>query len=219
MFLVVGLGNPGPGYAGNRHNIGYMAADLLVRRHGFGPWKKKFQGLLAEGSIGAERVLVLKPETWMNLSGQSAGEAARFYKIPLERIIVLHDDLDLAPGKVRVKRGGGAGGHNGLRSLDDHLGPDYRRVRLGVGHPGEKDAVTGHVLDDFAKADKAWLDPLLDALAEAFPLLLAGDDNGFMNKVVVKTQPPREKKTPPAPASPPPSSAPPPAPKDEQKVD
>lgn len=191
MRLVVGLGNPGAAYARNRHNIGFMAADTLVRRHSFGPWRGKFQGEVADGVIGGERVLLLKPQTYMNLSGQSVAAAVRFHKIELNDVIVIHDELDLAPGKLRVKKGGGAGGHNGLRSIDAHLGPDYWRVRLGVGHPGEKDRVTGHVLNDFAKADEAWLAPLLDAVAEAFPLLLAGDDNGFMNKVQVQIRPPR----------------------------
>lgn len=191
MRLVVGLGNPGAAYARNRHNIGFMAADTLVRRHSFGPWRGKFQGEVADGVIGGERVLLLKPQTYMNLSGQSVAAAVRFQKIELNDVIVIHDELDLAPGKLRVKKGGGAGGHNGLRSIDAHLGPDYWRVRLGVGHPGEKDRVTGHVLNDFAKADEAWLAPLLDAVAEAFPLLLAGDDNGFMNKVQVQIRPPR----------------------------
>lgn len=194
MRLVVGLGNPGAAYARNRHNIGFMAADALVRRHSFGPWRSKFQGEVADGAIDGERVLLLKPQTYMNLSGQSVAAAVRFHKIELNDVIVIHDELDLAPGRVRVKKGGGAGGHNGLRSIDAHLGPDYWRVRLGVGHPGEKDRVTGHVLNDFAKADEAWLTPLLDAVADAFPLLLAGDDNGFMNKVQVLTRPPKADK-------------------------
>ncbi|MBW7851899.1 MAG: aminoacyl-tRNA hydrolase [Rhodospirillales bacterium] len=194
MRLVVGLGNPGAAYARNRHNIGFMAADALVRRHSFGPWRSKFQGEVADGAIDGERVLLLKPQTYMNLSGQSVAAAVRFHKIELNDVIVIHDELDLAPGRLRVKKGGGAGGHNGLRSIDAHLGPDYWRVRLGVGHPGEKDRVTGHVLNDFAKADEAWLTPLLDAVADAFPLLLAGDDNGFMNKVQVLTRPPKADK-------------------------
>ena len=194
MRLVVGLGNPGAAYARNRHNIGFMAADALVRRHSFGPWRSKFQGEVADGAIDGERVLLLKPKTYMNLSGQSVAAAVRFHKIELNEVIVIHDELDLAPGRLRVKKGGGAGGHNGLRSIDAHLGPDYWRVRLGVGHPGEKDRVTGHVLNDFAKADEAWLTPLLDAVADAFPLLLAGDDNGFMNKVQVLTRPPKADK-------------------------
>lgn len=194
MRLVVGLGNPGAGYARNRHNIGFMAADELVRRHSFGPWRSKFQGDVADGSIGGEKVLILKPQTYMNLSGQSVAAAARFHKIAVADIVVLHDELDLMPGRVRVKRGGGAGGHNGLKSIDSHLGPDYLRVRLGIGHPGNKDLVTGYVLHDFAKADEAWLDPLLDALAQTMPALLAGDEAGFMNRVAVLTAPPKPKK-------------------------
>lgn len=190
MILLVGLGNPGSEYAGNRHNIGFMAADELVRRHSFGPWRPKFQGELAEGSIEGARVLVLKPMTFMNLSGQSVAAAARFLKIPVEDVVVIHDELDVAPGRVKVKRGGGAGGHNGLKSIDAHLGANYRRVRLGIGHPGDKERVAGYVLHDFAKAE-TWLAPLLDAVGQAFPLLLAGDDSGFMNRVSVLTAPPR----------------------------
>lgn len=188
MRLVVGLGNPGAGYAGNRHNIGFMAADTLVRRHGFGPWRAKFQGRLADGSIGGRKVLALEPETWMNLSGQSVAAAMRFHKLTPEDVIVLHDELDLPPGRVRVKKGGGAGGHNGLKSIDAHIGREYWRVRLGIGHPGNKDMVSGYVLHDFAKADEAWLGPLLDAVADAFPFLLDGEDNGFMNRVATLTQ-------------------------------
>ncbi|MBF0336161.1 MAG: aminoacyl-tRNA hydrolase [Alphaproteobacteria bacterium] len=189
MRLVVGLGNPGAGYAGNRHNIGFMAVDTLVRRHGFGPWRAKFQGRLADGVIAGRKVLALEPETWMNLSGQSVAAAMRFHKIAPEDVIVLHDELDLPPGRVRVKKGGGAGGHNGLKSIDAHIGRDYWRVRLGIGHPGNKDLVSGYVLHDFAKADESWLGPLLDAVADAFPFLLDGQDNGFMNRVAMLTQP------------------------------
>lgn len=185
MFLVVGLGNPGPEYAGNRHNIGFMAADAIARRHGFGPFRAKFQGLAADGVIGGAKVLLLKPMTYMNLSGQAVGTAARFHKIPLEHVIVMHDELDLAPGRVRAKTGGGSAGHNGLKSIDAHLGREYRRVRLGIGHPGDRDRVTGHVLKDFAKADREWLDPLLEAIADAMPLLLAGDESAFLNKVAL----------------------------------
>ncbi|WP_417835903.1 aminoacyl-tRNA hydrolase [Thalassospira tepidiphila] len=194
MFLVVGLGNPGSGYAANRHNIGFMAADELVRRYSFGPWRKKFQGQISEGELNGQKVLVLKPETFMNLSGQSVGEVLRFYKIPVEDVIVLHDELDLPPGKLRVKRGGGHGGHNGLRSIDAHCGKEYRRVRLGIGHPGEKSRVHGHVLGDFSKAEQdGWLMTLLDAVAAEFGRLTKGDDGGFMSKVSAIVSPPKPK--------------------------
>jgi PTH1 family peptidyl-tRNA hydrolase len=198
MILVVGLGNPGPEYARNRHNIGFMAADELVRRHSFGPWRAKFQGEIAEGTIGSDKVMVLKPLTYMNLSGQAVGAAARFLKVPVDAIIVIHDELDLAPGRLRVKRGGGAGGHNGLKSIDQHLGQNYRRVRLGIGHPGDKDRVAGYVLHDFAKTDQRWVEPLVDAVADAFPLLINGDEPGFMNRVTTLTAPPKPKKDKPA---------------------
>ncbi|TAN43979.1 MAG: aminoacyl-tRNA hydrolase [Rhodospirillales bacterium] len=194
MFLLAGLGNPGPEHAGNRHNIGFMAVDEIVRRHGFSSWRKRFQGEVAEGSVDGQRVLVLKPMTYMNLSGQSVGEAARFMKIPLDHILVLHDDLDLAPGKVRVKTGGGAGGHNGLKSLDAHLGNGYKRLRLGIGHPGDKDAVTGHVLSGFAKSDQDWLKPFIEAVGKDIGLVLAGEDNRFMTKVALALKPAPEKK-------------------------
>ncbi|CDK99967.1 peptidyl-tRNA hydrolase [Magnetospirillum gryphiswaldense MSR-1 v2] len=212
MILVVGLGNPGSEYSQNRHNIGFMAADELVRRHSFGPWRAKFQGMLAEGNIDGVKVLALKPMTYMNLSGQSVAAAARFLKIPVEDVVVVHDELDVAPGRVKVKRGGGAGGHNGLKSIDAHLGQNYRRVRLGIGHPGDKDRVSGYVLADFAKAE-TWVTPLIDAVAEALPKLLAGDEAGFMNKVAVLTAPPKPKKDKPAPQAPiVPSMISPPAP-------
>ena len=191
MLLVVGLGNPGSDYARNRHNIGFMAADVLVRRHSFGPWRTKFQGEIAEGMIGGDKVLILKPMTYMNLSGQSVSAAARFLKIPVDDVVVIHDELDIAPGRLKVKRGGGAGGHNGLKSIDSHLGQTYRRVRMGIGHPGDRDLVSGYVLHDFAKADEAWLVPELDALADTFPMLVAGDDTGFMTRVAHLTAPPK----------------------------
>lgn len=211
MILVVGLGNPGSDYARNRHNIGFMAADELVRRHSFAPWRGKFQGEIAEGSIGGEKVLVLKPMTYMNLSGQAVAAAARFLKVPVEDVVVIHDELDLAPGRLRVKRGGGAGGHNGLKSIDQHLGQNYRRIRLGIGHPGHKDRVAGYVLHDFAKADQVWLDPMIDAVAQALPQLLAGDEAGFMNRVSVLTAPPKQKTEKPVDAAkaPPPAEIPP----------
>jgi PTH1 family peptidyl-tRNA hydrolase len=193
MFLLAGLGNPGPRHALNRHNIGFMAADEIVRRHGFGPWRLRFQSLVSEGRIDGLKVFCLKPETYMNLSGQAVGEAMRFYKLDPDRLIVLHDDIDLTPGKVRVKRGGGHGGHNGLRSIDSHVGKDYWRVRIGVGHPGDKELVHGHVLRDFAKADMPWVEKLTDALAREIPRLLDGDDAGFMSRVAQTMNPPRPK--------------------------
>jgi len=198
MRLVVGLGNPGEKYARNRHNIGFMAADEIVRRHSFSAYRTKFQGELAEGMIGTEKVLVLKPMTYMNESGRSVQEAVAFYKLTPEDIVVLHDELDLAPGKLRVKRGGGHAGHNGLRSIHAHVGEGYARVRLGIGHPGHKDQVTGHVLNDFAKADTDWLMPLLDAVAGHIGLVLTAKDNDFMSRVMLAVQPPREAKTKPS---------------------
>lgn len=189
MKLVAGLGNPGSKYAGHRHNVGFMAADAIARRHSFAPWTKKFNALIAEGRLGGEKVLLIKPQTFMNLSGQAVGEAMRFYKMTPQDIIVLYDELDLVPGKVRVKTGGGSGGHNGIKSMDAHCGKDYRRVRIGIGHPGDKARVHGHVLGDFAKADEAWLEPLLDAIADAAPMLVSGDDSGFMNKVALAVKP------------------------------
>lgn len=191
MYLVVGLGNPGEKYVRNRHNIGFMAADEIVRRHSFSAYRAKFQGELAEGKIGGEKVLVLKPQTFMNDSGRSIREAVTFYKIFPEDVIVLHDELDLAPGKLRVKRGGGHAGHNGLRSIHAHIGEDYVRVRLGIGHPGHKDRVTGHVLKDFAKADQDWIAPQLDAVAENLDLLFDGRDSDFMTRVAQTVRPPR----------------------------
>lgn len=187
MKLLVGLGNPGAQYAGNRHNIGFMAIDAIAAHHGIGPWKAKHGGQLTEGSIGGDKVLLLKPQTFMNRSGDSVQQVARFFKIDTSDVIVFYDELDLAPGKVRVKTGGGNGGHNGLRSIDPQIGLDYKRVRLGIGHPG-KEFVTPHVLGDFAKADKAWLDPLLDEIGRHVSLLLKGDDSGFMNKLALAIQ-------------------------------
>jgi PTH1 family peptidyl-tRNA hydrolase len=183
MLLLVGLGNPGPEYANQRHNIGFMAVEEIVRRHGFGPWRVKYQGLGAEGTVDGVKVLALKPQTYMNLSGQSVAAAALFYKIAPEQIVVIHDELDLRPGKLRIKRGGGTAGHNGLRSIDAHLGPDFVRVRVGIGHPGEKHLVHGYVLHDFGKEERVRMNALIDAMAEAFPLLAKGDGVGFMNKV------------------------------------
>lgn len=190
---MVGLGNPGPGYAANRHNIGFMAVDAIAGCHGLGPYRSRFQGEAAEGTVAGRKVLILKPMTYMNRSGQAVAAAARFYKIPPEDMIVFHDELDVAAGKVRVKEGGGHAGHNGLRSIHAHVGADYARVRLGIGHPGDKDRVTGHVLQDFAKADRAWLDPLLDAIGREFPLLVRGDGGAFMSKVALAVKPPKPK--------------------------
>ncbi|MCR4265758.1 aminoacyl-tRNA hydrolase [Nitratireductor sp. ZSWI3] len=183
MLLIAGLGNPGQQYAGHRHNVGFMAADAIFRRHSFAPWSKKFSALVSEGRLGGEKVLLIKPQTYMNLSGQAVGEAMRFYKLTPADLIVFYDELDLAPGRLRVKTGGGSGGHNGIKSIDAHCGKDYRRVRIGIGHPGDKARVNGHVLGDFAKADQAWLEPLLDAIADNAGLLAGGDESGFMNRV------------------------------------
>ncbi len=185
MHLLVGLGNPGDQYRNNRHNIGFMAAEAIARRHDFPPFRQKFSGLVAEGSIAGERVLILKPQTFMNRSGDSVAAASSFYKIEPRDVTVLYDEIDLVPGKVRVKVGGGSGGHNGIRSIDPQLGQDYRRVRLGVGHPGYKDGVMPHVLGDFSRADREWVAPLLAAIAEHAGMLVVGDDNGFMNKLAL----------------------------------
>jgi PTH1 family peptidyl-tRNA hydrolase len=192
MRLFVGLGNPGPKYAGNRHNIGFMALDRIAADHGLGPWKKAHQGLVAEGRLGAGKAVLLKPETFMNLSGQSVRACMDFYKLTPADLVVFHDELDLAPGKCRVKEGGGHAGHNGLRSIHQHLGTDaYGRVRLGIGHPGHKDAVAAYVLHDFAKADQDWLDDLLRGISDGAAALADGDGARFMNAVALRTAPPR----------------------------
>jgi len=183
MRLIVGLGNPGPRYARNRHNIGFLAVDEIARVHRAGPWRKKFQGEIAEVVLGAERAILLKPQTFMNESGRSVSEAQRFHKIALADVIVLHDELDLAPAKVRVKLGGGNAGHNGLRSITAQCGNDYRRVRLGIGHPGDKALVHAYVLNDFGKDETAWVDDLDRAVADHIALLAAGEDASFQNKV------------------------------------
>jgi peptidyl-tRNA hydrolase, PTH1 family len=188
MRIIAGLGNPGKKYENNRHNVGFMAADAIHRRHSFSPWTKKHGALVADGRTGGEKVLLVKPQGYMNLSGQAVGEAMRFHKLSPDELIVLYDELDLAPGKLRVKTGGGAGGHNGIKSIDAHCGKDYRRVRIGIGHPGVKHLVTNHVLGDFAKVDAEWLDPLLEAIADNTDLLAAGDDAAFMSKVALATQ-------------------------------
>jgi len=186
MQLFVGLGNPGPKYAMNRHNVGFMALDRIAEDHNFDPWRSKFQGKITEGRLGSEKVILLKPETFMNLSGQSVGEAMRFYKLESTDITVFHDEIDLAPGKCRVKDGGGHAGHNGLRSMHQHLGPHYSRVRIGVGHPGHKDRVAGYVLHDFAKLDYDWLDDLIRGIGNGAPDLAAGDTGRFMNAVALE---------------------------------
>src|SRR5690348_12801871 len=192
MQLIVGLGNPGARYERTRHNVGFVAADSIHRRHGFGPWRAKFQGLLAEGAVGNERLYLLKPQTFMNASGDSVAEAARFYKIPLAEIAVIHDEIDLEPGKLRVKQGGGAAGHNGLRSIDAVLGEDYWRVRVGVGHPGVKELVEPYVLQNFSAEDQAWLPALIDAIADAFPVLTADGAAAFTTKVALILKPDRK---------------------------
>ena len=190
MLLWVGLGNPEPGMARNRHNIGFMALDVIASRHGFSPWRSRFKGLIAEGHIGGQKVLALKPMTYMNGSGESVQQAAAFYKVPIELITAFHDELDLVPGKLRVKLGGGASGHNGLRSMDRQLGaPDYWRVRLGIGHPGHKDRVLSYVLGDFSKEDKTWLIPFLDAIDDAASLLAENKMPDFMTRVALLTKP------------------------------
>ncbi|WP_284258610.1 aminoacyl-tRNA hydrolase [Acidocella aquatica] len=189
MFLWVGLGNPEPAMARQRHNIGFMAIDVIARRHGFSPWRQRFKGHVSEGVIAGHKILALKPMTYMNLSGESVQAAATFFKIPPADITVFHDDLDLAPGKIRVKKGGGAAGHNGLRSMDQHLNtPDYWRVRLGIGHPGEKHRVTGHVLGDFTKPDLDWLLPMLDAVADEAALLAAQKPEDYMTRLALLTK-------------------------------
>ena len=193
MILIAGLGNPGSRYAGNRHNIGFMAAEAITRRHGLGPWRRRFQGETADGTIGEERAVVLRPLTYMNESGRSVGEAMRFYGLAPDDVVVLHDELDLPPGKIRVKTGGGHAGHNGLRSVHAHIGAEFHRVRLGIGHPGIKDIVHFYVLHDFAKSDSEWLEPLLDALADAAPALARREFASFQNKVHLALNPEPEK--------------------------
>ncbi|MBB3971548.1 aminoacyl-tRNA hydrolase [Hansschlegelia beijingensis] len=187
MLLLVGLGNPGPKYAKNRHNIGFMAVDRIAARHGFGPWRARFQSDACEGSIAGVKALLLKPRTYMNESGRAVAEAARFYKAALSDLAVFHDELDLAPGKLRVKVGGGNAGHNGLRSITAHMGNDYKRVRLGIGHPG-RDAVLSYVLNDFGKSEQPWVDGLTDAVAEAAELLARNEDESFQNKVHLRME-------------------------------
>jgi PTH1 family peptidyl-tRNA hydrolase len=183
MRLFVGLGNPGPRYAKNRHNIGFMAVNEIARAHHATPWRRRFQGEIAEATVGGERVLILKPETYMNESGRAVAEAQRFFKIPLDDVTVFYDELDLQPAKLRVKVGGGNAGHNGLRSITAHCGNDYRRVRIGIGHPGHKALVQPHVLGDFAKSEEPWVEDLIRAIAANSALLARGEDASFQNKV------------------------------------
>jgi PTH1 family peptidyl-tRNA hydrolase len=196
MRLFVGLGNPGPKYEKNRHNIGFMAVDQIAADHGFAPWRSKFNGSMSEGRLDATKVVLLKPETFMNLSGQSVGEALRFFKLKPEDVVVFHDEIDLAPGKLKCKSGGGHAGHNGLRSLHSHIGDTYGRVRMGVGHPGHKDAVPHYVLKDFPKADEAWLDDMLRGISDGASHLALGDTGRFMNTVALRLNPPRSSTSP-----------------------
>lgn len=187
MILLAGLGNPGEKYEKNRHNVGFMAVEKIAERHGFAPWRSRFQGETAEGRLGTQKCLLLKPSTYMNESGRAVSEAMRFYKLELEDLVVLHDELDLKPGKLKVKTGGGHAGNNGLRSIIQHIGADFRRVRIGIGHPGQKHLVANYVLHDFSKEDENWVAPLLDAVADAAPRLAEGDDPRFMNDVALAT--------------------------------
>ena len=194
MRLIVGLGNPGARYERNRHNIGFMAADAIARRHSFPAFRPRFKGECAEGTIAGQRVMLLKPQTFMNASGESVGAAARFYKIDPGEVAVLYDELDLAEGKVRVKRGGGAAGHNGIRSIDAEFANDFWRVRIGIGHPGAKELVLHYVLQNFPAEEMVWVEKTLDAIAEAAPLLAADNPPAFMTKVALLTAPPKEEK-------------------------
>jgi len=191
MKLFVGLGNPGVKYAQNRHNIGFMAVERIASDHGFSPWRAKFQGQTSEGRLGSEKVILLKPDTFMNLSGQSVGEAMRFHKLTPQDVVVFHDELDLAPSKCRLKTGGGHAGHNGLRSIHQHIGEAYDRVRLGIGHPGHKDRVAGYVLSDFAKAEQNWLDDMMRGISDGAGALAEGDGPKFLNAVALRVAPPR----------------------------
>jgi len=194
---MVGLGNPGADYAGHRHNVGFMVLEAIAEAFGFSPWRAKFSSRICEGQLGGSKVMLQKPDTFMNRSGHAVAEAAHFYKLALDDLLILHDELDLAPGKLRIKEGGGVAGHNGLRSIAQCIGTkDFKRVRIGIGHPGDKAKVTGHVLGNFSKADREWLEPLLEACVAAAPLLAESDDAGFMNKIALLTKP-NERKPPP----------------------
>lgn len=218
MLLIVGLGNPGPEYRRQRHNVGFIAVDAIHRRHGFSPWRRRFRGEVAEGTLGGEKVLLLKPLTYMNESGGSVQAAAQFYKLEPTDIVVVHDEVDLPPGKTRMKAGGGTAGHNGLRSIGAEIGEDFRRLRIGIGHPGVKEAVPHYVLHDFPKADAVWLEPLIEAIAEHAPLLAKGKDSTFANRLHATTgddegkstlaKPADEKPQPKASAEPPPADKP-----------
>ncbi|KAJ55918.1 peptidyl-tRNA hydrolase [Actibacterium mucosum KCTC 23349] len=215
MQIFAGLGNPGAKYAKNRHNIGFMAVESIAEAHGFGPWRAKFQALVAEGRLGGGKVLLMKPDTFMNKSGQAIGEAMRFYKLTAADVTVFHDELDLAPGKCRVKTGGGLAGHNGLRSTDAHIGNDFHRVRLGIGHPGHKDRVSPWVLGDFVRVEQeGWLEDLLRGIADGAPALADGDKGKFMNAVSLRTAPPRSSNN----AAEKPAKAAKPAPEPEPEV-
>jgi PTH1 family peptidyl-tRNA hydrolase len=203
MQLFVGLGNPGAKYANHRHNVGYMAVDRIASDHDFAPWRAKFDGQISDGKLGGEKIMLLKPETFMNLSGESVGKAMRYFKLDSTDITVFQDEIDLAPGKIRVKNGGGHAGHNGLRSLHQHIGPHYCRVRIGVGHPGHKDRVSGYVLHDFAKADQNWLEDMLRGISDGAPDLANGDSGRFLNTVALRVKPPPRAK----PAAPKPQAA------------
>ena len=189
MLLIFGLGNPGSGHANNRHNIGFMAVDEIVRRHGFSAPRARFQSETFDGVIDDAKIMTLKPNTFMNNSGDAVGAAMRYYKLTPADVLVIHDEIDLDAGRIKVKTGGGSAGHNGIRSIAAHIGPDFRRLRMGVAHPGDKEDVIGHVLNNFSKSDKTWLEPLLDAIADALPLLVSGDEPGFMTKVALLTRP------------------------------
>jgi len=192
-LLIAGLGNPGAEYARNRHNAGFMAVDTIHESYDFGPWRSRFQGMISEGTLGKRKTYLLKPMTYMNDSGLSVGPALRFFKLPLTALVVMHDEIDLAAAKLKAKTGGGDAGNNGARSITAALGPDYRRVRIGIGHPGEKHRVHGHVLGNFSKDDETWLVPMLSAIAEAAPFLAKDDDVGFMSKVALLIKPPTKK--------------------------
>lgn len=194
MLLLVGLGNPGDKYTNTRHNVGFMMADEIARHHGFSPWRNKFQGLICDGMVGGEKILLLKPQTFMNRSGQSVSEACRFYKLGTENLIVFHDELDLAAGKLRIKTGGGHGGNNGIRDITAHMDANFKRVRMGVGRPQTKEQVSNHLLSDFAKSDNTWLEPMIDECVRSLPLLLKSEDANYMTRVAERLKPNRPNK-------------------------